>query len=258
VTIEQLLAHRAGFPEETAAPGMSLDQMRASTSPLPAQRLQYLRLILAEPPTVPPGTKSLYSNRSYIVAGAIAERLGRAAWEELMTRRLFRPLDMGSAGFGWMASPGQADQPWPHLVRDGRHEPIPPGPGADNPLLLGPAGTVHASLGDWGKFVACHLRAGHGHPALLKPETIARLHSRHGDGDYANCWVFTEREWGGGTVLTHDGSNTMIYAVVWMAPTRDFAVLAATNQGGDEATKACDEVSAALISLSSRTSAGAR
>jgi hypothetical protein len=41
----------------------------------------------------------------------------------------------------------------------------------------------------------------------------------------------------------------MNYAVVWMAPRRGFAVLAATNQGGDAGRDTCDEVSAALIEL---------
>jgi hypothetical protein len=48
-------------------------------------------------------------------------------------------------------------------------------------------------------------------------------------------------------VLTHAGSNTMNYAVVWMAPKRDFAALVCTNQGGDAAAKACDEAAGALI-----------
>lgn len=48
-------------------------------------------------------------------------------------------------------------------------------------------------------------------------------------------------------MLTHAGSNTMNYAVVWMAPLKDFAVLVMTNQGGDEAAKACDEAAGALI-----------
>ncbi len=246
VTIEHLLAHRAGFSGETEAPGMSLADMHGLTSPLPEQRLAYLRLILAEPPAYRPGTKSQYSNRSYIVAGAIAERLGGSSWEELITGRLFRPLGMRTAGFGPMASPGQTDQPWPHLARDGRPVPI---PGADNPKLVGPAGTVHASLTDWGRYVACHLRAGRGEPALLVPETFAKLHARPRKGDYSYGWVFAERGWGGGTVLTHAGSNTMNFAVVWMAPKRDVAFLAATNVGGDEAQQACDEAVAALIQL---------
>jgi CubicO group peptidase (beta-lactamase class C family) len=133
-TIQQLLAHRAGFPEETAVPGMSLGRHEDLRRPAVGAAPPVSPPDPRRSPAVPPGSESLYSNRSYIVAGAIAERLGRAPWEELMTRRLFRPLDMRSAGFGGMASPCQTDQPWPHLVLDGRHEPIASGPG---PTTLG-------------------------------------------------------------------------------------------------------------------------
>jgi hypothetical protein len=83
----------------------------------------------------------------------------------------------------------------------------------------------------------------------LKPETFARLHEpAAGAGQaYAMGWIVCDRGWGGGRVLMHAGTNTMWYAVVWMAPKRDFAVLVATNQGGDRAATACDRAAWALI-----------
>lgn len=48
-------------------------------------------------------------------------------------------------------------------------------------------------------------------------------------------------------MLSHDGSNTHNYCTAWLASDRDFAVLVATNQGGDEAKKACVEARRALI-----------
>lgn len=59
----------------------------------------------------------------------------------------------------------------------------------------------------------------------------------------------TDRFWGGGAVLMHAGSNTMWYCVAWVAPKRDFAVLAAANLGGDDASQACDEAAVALIQV---------
>ena len=50
-----------------------------------------------------------------------------------------------------------------------------------------------------------------------------------------------------GRVLTHTGSNTMWFAVVWLAPEKDWAVLVCCNKGGGEAAKACDEAVAAMI-----------
>jgi hypothetical protein len=39
----------------------------------------------------------------------------------------------------------------------------------------------------------------------------------------------------------------MNFALAWMAPAKDFGVLIATNQGGGDTFKACDEAAGALI-----------
>ena len=91
------------------------------------------------------------------------------------------------------------------------------------------------------------MKGARGERALLRPYTYKKLHTPVADGDYALGWIVTQRDWGGGAVLTHAGSNTLNYCVVWMAPRVDFAVLVCTNQGGDRAAKATDEVASALI-----------
>jgi hypothetical protein len=83
----------------------------------------------------------------------------------------------------------------------------------------------------------------------LKPETYKKLHTSPFGGDYALGWLVAQRDWGGGTVLTHVGGNMMNLAVVWMVPLRNFAVLVVSNQGGEAAAKACDEAASALIQL---------
>ena len=42
-------------------------------------------------------------------------------------------------------------------------------------------------------------------------------------------------------------TNTSWFCALWIAPACDFAVLAATNQGGDSAEKACDQAISKLI-----------
>jgi hypothetical protein len=146
-----------------------------------------------------------------------------------------------------MGTPGKIDQPWQHTLEATNHHAIAPGPRSDNPLVIGPAGTVHCSLGDWAKYVAIHVHGETNRVGLLKPETFRKLHTPMFGGDYAFGWAVANRKWGSGRVLTHNGSNNQNFAVVWITPLRDFAVLVATNQGGDEAEKACDETAAALI-----------
>ncbi|MFI5178236.1 MAG: serine hydrolase, partial [Vicinamibacterales bacterium] len=117
------------------------------------------------------------------------------------------------------------------------------------PEVMGPAGTVHCSLADWAKFIADQLSGLQGHGALLSPAVYTQLHTAPFGGDYAFGWLVVQRPWAGGAAYTHAGSNTMNYAVVWMAPSRDFAVLVTTNQGGADAQEGTDEAAAALIGL---------
>jgi CubicO group peptidase (beta-lactamase class C family) len=219
---------------------------RFSGSP-PEQRRTYVELILREPPEVEPGTTYLYSNRNYAVAGAIAERIANVSWEDLMERRLFRPLAMTTAGFGAMGTPGRVDQPWQHRWANNTRVPIAPGPLSDNPAAIGPAATVHCSIGDWASFISAHLPGQKRSLGLLKSETLQRLHTPWHGGSYGFGWLTVDRAWAGGPALTHTGTNTQNFAVAWLAPARDFAVLAATNQGGQGAFPGCDETASALI-----------
>jgi CubicO group peptidase (beta-lactamase class C family) len=237
VTLLQLLNHRAGLPAN--GPWWDLGQSRSTT----AQRRTLLTRILSKPPEYTPGTKMEYSNVGFALAGLMAEQVTSQPWETLMRERIFGPLAMTSAGFGAPGKVGGLDQPWGHNEDGGRFKPNQ----QDNAAALGPAGTVHATMSDWAKFGVLHLQAGRGKPKLLSASTFKVLHTPPKGGDYAGGWIVVERSWGGGYVLNHNGSNTSWYATIWLAPNRNFATLVATNQGGDVAAKATDEVTAALI-----------
>lgn len=245
VTLIHLLTHTAGLAANDA-PGLSLIETVGLAGPPRSQRAVYIEAALTQPPAVELGT-FLYSNLGYAVAGAIAETAMNQSWEELMTTHLFAPLGMTTAGFGAMGTPGEVTQPWQHVVLGDERYPIEPGPLSDNPDAIAPAGKVHSSIADWAAFIRLHLQGEHGQSTLLTSETLQRLHTPLDPHDYALGWIVTQRDWAGGRVLTHAGSNTMNFAVVWLAPLRDFAVLAATNQGGEAAARATDAVAGQLI-----------
>jgi CubicO group peptidase (beta-lactamase class C family) len=239
ITFLHLLSHRAGLPANL------LWGLVPRTGSIREQRLAALKSAASAKLLSEPGAKYLYSNLGYVIAGAMSEEAADASWEELMKNMIFEPLGMKNVGYGGVGTPGKIDQPWGHTA-DGK--PVSGnGPDMDNPPVLGPAGRVHCSLGDWAFFISDQLRGARGEKALLKPETYQKLHTPPFSGNYALGWGVAEREWGGGPVLTHAGSNTMNYAVAWLAPKRDFAVLVVANQGGETAAKACDEAASVLI-----------
>lgn len=242
ITVLQLLSHRAGLVS-------NIDWRRASRAPggPRAQRIAALPTIATTPLSSAPGTTYEYSNLGFVVAGVMAEKVADRAWEDLIRDIVFARLGMASCGFGGLGTPGQIDQPWPH---DAAGKPMPAnGPDVDNPEIMGPAGTVHCSLGDWGKFVADQLAGLNGKDGVLRASTYVQMHTPAFGGSYAGGWLVTSRPWGGGTVYTHNGSNTMNFATVWMAPARDFAVLIVTNRGGAVAQQATDDAAAALIAM---------
>lgn len=247
VTLEHLMAQRSGFTSESWIKGKSFQEMHDLPGTPREQRATYVKAILKEEAAAEPGAKFIYSNRNYAVLGAITERVADKAWEALITERLFHPLGMKSVGFGAMGTPGKLDEPWQHTFSGGQPHPIEPGRYSDNPPVIAPAGTVHCTVEDWTKYVALHLAGENGKSTLLKPETLRHLHTPLFGGEYAGGWGIAQRGWGGGRVFTHAGSNNQNYAVVWMAPLKDFAVVAMTNLGGDTAAKACDEVAATTI-----------
>jgi D-alanyl-D-alanine carboxypeptidase len=81
-----------------------------------------------------------------------------------------------------------------------------------------------------------HLEGAKGKDTLVKASTMAKLHTPWPGGDYALGWGAHGSE----GVLSHDGSNTMFLARVWLLPARNVAFLVATNAAGDEAVSAVD------------------
>jgi CubicO group peptidase (beta-lactamase class C family) len=174
-------------------------------------------------------------------------------WERLLTERLFNPLEMRSAGFGVPATPGLVDQPWGHHLANSHPLPIAPGPGADNPPAIGPAATVHCSVLDLAKYAAFHLAGEQADTAWLQRASFQKLHTAGPDNaNYALGWNVVDRPWAGaGKALHHAGSNTQWYSVIWLAPARQFGVVAvcnlATAAGPNPGATATDQIAAQLI-----------
>jgi CubicO group peptidase (beta-lactamase class C family) len=236
VTLSHLLTHRAGLPHDPP-----WGALRGNTPT--EKRRSILTTTLVNPPQSRPGSTYAYSNVGYALAGLMAEQVTGQSWETLMSRRLFTPLGMKSAGFGAPGRPGGVTQPWGHRVSNGQTRPSQ----EDNPPAMGPAGTVHCSVADWARFASLHLAGARGRSTFLKPSTFKALQTPPPGFDYAGGWYTAERTWAGGRAFNHNGSNTLWFATIWLAPARNLAFLAVTNQGGKEAENAVDQAIVALI-----------
>jgi CubicO group peptidase (beta-lactamase class C family) len=254
VTLRQVLAHRAGLPNEPGGLAQVFNELvrpaRArlawerieSVGTLPQQRLEIARQALSRPPRIPPDTKYRYSNVGYILAGAVLEQLTGRAWEEMMRERLFQPLGITTGGFGALDPRSQV---------------------VELPLFYGPAGLAHMTVSDWAKFIALHLRGDPANPhcqaALLKLDTFAEMHAVAPTTPYSKGWVMrgvnflatgdaapvtycagwfiSTASWARGTHPAHTGRRLWhtgrvfdAIAGVVIAPEIDFAVLIACNR----------------------------
>jgi CubicO group peptidase (beta-lactamase class C family) len=241
VTVEQLLTHRGGLPTQPDA--KIWDAAWASRKAPMVQRYEFVRETLAREPDGDPGTKYIYSNQGYAVVAAMLEKIVGQPWETLMREQVFKPLLMTSSGFGAAGTMGDIDQPWGHKWKNGKLEPQQ----IDNPPAIHPAGGVHSSIWDFSRFVMFHLNGARGEGRLLKPETFERLHTPPAGQEYAMGWNRQDRGWAQGWTLNHNGSNTLNFATIWIAPKIKFAAVACTNIAGDSGEKVCDDTVQALI-----------
>lgn len=246
VTISHLLSHYAGVPENVSWRELGTE------APLPEQRLTMMRQVFFKKPDHPPGRTYLYSNVGFVAAGAMLEKITGQPWEDLITSRLFEPLEMKSAGFG---PPGKEDpdnQPWGHMKMSEFQFPIQ----VDNAPALGPAGTVHLTMEDWGQFASLHAGTTTNESTLLKPEILAHLQTplqqfhpqivTQAD-PYGFGWLHCERDWGAGKVLMHTGSNTTWFSTIWLSSNKKVAFMAAVNSATPESEEACNEMVNELI-----------
>lgn len=239
-TLRQLLTNTGGCPEDIE-PDL-WGRLWEIPCPPAAQRRELVRGLLREPPAYPPGQGFEYSNAGFSLAGAMLETVAGRSYEDLLREKIFRPLGLNSAGFRAPASPGGVDQPYGHHRRWFRLRAVDPEPAGDTPPAIAPAGAVHMAISDFAVFARAHLGLGD----FLSPAQLALLHKPVRD-DYAMGWIVTSRPWAGGQALTHVGSNTMFYSVVWLAPHRQFAAVAACNTGEAAGFRACDAAVTLLV-----------
>lgn len=247
ITLDLLLQNRSGLSGQPDA-ALWARAFEPGTRSARMQREDFLREALPQPLEAPPGTKEIYSNTGFSLAGAMLERKENKAWEELMRERIFQPLGLRTAGFGPPSHEDKIDAPWGHRRLEGKIVPV---PAEDNPAAIAPAGLVHLSILDLARYAAFHLDNFNQKIPELKAWR-ERMYTPPPGSDYAYGWIVQTRGWAGGPALTHAGSNTMFYAVIWLAPAKDYAFVVITNIGdkesGEDSTAGrIDRVVAGLI-----------
>jgi len=122
--------------------------------------------------------------------------------------------------------------------------------------VIGPAGIAHMSVLDFARWAGWNAGQGKRGPALVRPETLKKLHTMVAEmppakdapigtppsGRYAFGWGEMRLEGYPNPLIFHGGSNGMNIARILFDPAADFAVVILTNI----ATPKCDGALKAL------------
>ena len=97
-----------------------------------------------------------------------------------------------------------------------------------------PAGDVSCSIEDLARYASFHLQGLQGQDGAIKAKTIRRLHtasaSDTGKRRYASGWCLSETDSGEPTHF-HNGSAGTFFALLYIYPESDLAIVIATNVG---------------------------
>jgi CubicO group peptidase (beta-lactamase class C family) len=262
VTIEQLLSHTSGLSDKPHINDL-LARSYLQEGNMDEVRYWMLEQLAPKALTHKPGEQFDYCNLGYVIAGVITERESKKTWEELVEEKIFKPLNLKSAGFGPQARIGLVDAPLGHALINGKPFALLAGPNGDNPIILGPAGTIHMSVLDFAKWTSWQASEGKQAPHLVSGATLKKMHtpvvstgSRDSaaagtpkTGGYGLGWGQVTVPWVSSPAVMHTGSNTINLATIMFWPDTDRGLVMMTNVGGETADNAFKKLAPVLYKL---------
>lgn len=152
VMIRDLITHRTGLPRHDLV-WYSSDFSREDL----LRRLQYLE------PSKPLRTTFQYNNLMFMTAGYIAGQLNGTSWEDAVTQRIFKPLEMSGTNFSEAETQRSADFAEPY--RKGHDlkaelKRIPFDAQCPDRCAMGPAGEINSNAADMSKYLLFHMNHG--------------------------------------------------------------------------------------------------
>lgn len=228
VTVEQLLTHTSGASNQLKRPLSYLFREYPEGRTRTAARETLALDFMKGAPVSPPGTAFRYSNAGVLIAGVMAEKLTGVTWEDLIRREIFVPLNLRSGGFGHPEDrTHRLEQPRGHRSVLGFTVSV-----DDDPtVVIGPAGSIHLTLGDLLVYANDHLQGEAGRGRLLETETYRKLHTPVLE-NYAFGWVINPHAgWSNGRVIWHNGSNGMWDALLALSPSTNTIIAVVSNDG---------------------------
>lgn len=248
VTLEQLLRHKGGTTSSLPAsyPTLWREFFTLQQSGIVEKQRELLaHQVLTDEPKFQTGKNSNYSNAGISLVGRAIEKKFKESYETLLEKLVFSELGMDSCGFGTPKESVPYSHPRGHMVNAEKISSIQPGAMSDNPDAISPAGKVHCSITDWGKYIQEHLKGSLGSSEYLSRKSFAKLHTPLKNEQFALGWLSVKA--GSNKALFHNGSNTMNYAEMYVLPYDNLAIGIVTNIGNQKAKVAVQKLGQWII-----------
>ncbi|HSW57203.1 MAG TPA: serine hydrolase [Dehalococcoidales bacterium] len=262
VSLAALLLNQAGIlplqRSDTEAPAVwqkLWHDIPAAFSKPEEQRHEVAKFALNLAPINKPGTKAVYSNTGWSIAGHIIDAVADRPYEAFLQERIFRPLGMKKAKIGgWPASSAEPDQPRGHYPAAGG---LPQPQELENnayifPNWMNPAGGVHCSITDFALYVQENLAGLQGHGRLLDKKGYDNIHTLHLSEKISDMYAYNPQMSGqkgtvnmgygwaistfqGSSLSTASGSGGTFYATIAVYPALDIGFAGFTSCGDGSA-----------------------
>jgi len=234
VTLKQLLSHTSGLREYSS--DEEVFNIKGLIPHLEGDIIEkreiFTKWNLEQKPVFTVGEYH-YSNAGYIIIASMLEKLSGRSYESLMKERVFKPLDLHTAEFGYPFF-NDHSQPHRHMFRDENDRGITLKDNERIPdQIFHPAGFISLSIEDFATFVLVSVKALQGKETPFDNKLILELFKPaiklENGYEIALGWQIITVN--GTQTYGHTGSDQTIRAAMSINPKTNQAVVFATNIG---------------------------
>lgn len=254
-TIHDLLCNKAGIVafqlstlEDPVVVKKILEEIPAAYSDPTDQRREVAKVALNLEPIAEPGTKVIYSNVGWPIIAYITELAAGQSYEDLLQKRIFKPLGMKTARTGgWPASKSEPHQPRGHYIaQDSAAKPTPQDLDDEYilPAWMNPSGGVHCNIRDFALYARENLLGLQGKGKLLGQKEYETIHTIHVTVNLREMYPHMKQDreamfgygWGiakkeKGYLSAGAGSGGTFFAQIYVYPALNVAFVGFTNCG---------------------------
>lgn len=228
VTLRDMLSHRTGLPR--------YDGIWVAS---PFTRKETVNKVAYMKPVLGFREGYIYNNMMFAAAGSVMENVTGTTWEDIISEKIFRPLDMRSSFFTDEGARKNNNYSLSYFEPDSSRKLLPETYMAQSEAL-GPAGTIKSSINDMSHWLIAQMNSGRYKGVQAIPENAIKqtlipnnISDRQGRWDELSNSLYTLgrtiQTYKGYKIATHTGSIDGFYSNVTILPGEQIGIFMVHN-----------------------------